>query len=134
MHHRIGVRLTLMTTTLIGLACAGSDPKGGAPLTFGFDKYHTVEEFNTYVHDMTSRHDDLATLVEIGRSREHHPILAVEINNPATGAAEDKPAYLIHGNILEHLRGVREWPGHSELPDACRTPEPEVVLQRCGTE
>ncbi len=84
-------RLTLIGTVAFGLACTGSETSRQAPTTFRFDKYHTVEEIETYLHDVTRRHDDLATLVEIGRSREGRPLLAVEINNAATGAATARP-------------------------------------------
>lgn len=100
MLHATGAqRLTLMSTIFLGFACAESDPGRPTPTTFHFDKYHTVGEFEAYLHDVTSRHEDLATLVEIGRSREDQPILAVEINNAATGPAAVKPAFYVDGNI-----------------------------------
>ena len=67
--------------------------------TITFDKYHTVEEFDGYLEGIIREHDDLADLVEIGRSRAGRRILAVEINNPETGPPDEKPAFYLDGNI-----------------------------------
>ncbi|MFQ5704202.1 MAG: M14 family metallopeptidase [Gemmatimonadales bacterium] len=64
-----------------------------------FDKYHSVEEIESYLDAITTQHSALTTLLEIGRSRMGRPILAVEINNPDTGPAEEKPGFYVDGNI-----------------------------------
>lgn len=64
-----------------------------------FDRYHTVGEFQAFIESAAEAHPELATLLEIGRSRSGHRILALEINNPATGPAEDKPGFYVDGNI-----------------------------------
>ena len=56
--------------------------------TITFDKYHTVVEFDGYLEGIIREHDDLANLVEIGRSRAGRRIHAVEIYNPATVPAD----------------------------------------------
>ena len=64
-----------------------------------FDHYHTLAEIGAYLEAVAERHDDLTTLLEIGRSREGRPIWALEINNPDTGPAAEKPAFYVDGNI-----------------------------------
>ena len=64
-----------------------------------FDHYHSITEVETFLQAVATRHKDLATLIEIGRSRAQRPIYAVEINNPATGKAHEKPAFYLDGNI-----------------------------------
>ncbi|GMR14200.1 MAG: M14 family metallopeptidase [Gemmatimonadota bacterium] len=64
-----------------------------------FDHYHTLTEIQDYLEAVTARHSDLVTLLEIGASRSGRPIWAVDINNPETGLAEEKPAFYVDGNI-----------------------------------
>lgn len=85
----------------IAMAAGAAGCTGGnaAVPGFRFDRYHTVAEFEGYVASVADRHPDLVSVVEIGRSRERRPILAVEINNPATGPAHEKPGFYVDGNI-----------------------------------
>ena len=64
-----------------------------------FDRYHSYPEIVTYLQSVTRAYDELTTLIEIGRSRANRPIYAVEINNPRTGPAAEKPGFYIDGNI-----------------------------------
>jgi len=64
-----------------------------------FDHYHDQAEIEAFLRQLTARTPGLTTLVEYGRSREGRPLFAVEINNPATGAASEKPAFYADGNI-----------------------------------
>jgi len=64
-----------------------------------FDHYHTLAEIETYLGDVTARYPELVTLHVIGRSRADRPIWAVDVNNPATGPAAEKPAFYVDGNI-----------------------------------
>jgi len=41
----------------------------------------------------------LAALHSLGKSRERREVYCLTVTDPKTGAPEDKPAYLIHGNI-----------------------------------
>lgn len=78
--------------TLVG---RGQSPNA----TFAFDRYHTYPEILAFLEEVTASHGELATRIEIGRSREDRPIYAIEINNPATGPIADKPGFYIDGNI-----------------------------------
>ena len=64
-----------------------------------FDHYHTLAEIGTYLEAVAVRDARLVTLLEIGRSREGRPIWALEINDPATGPAAEKPGFYVDGNI-----------------------------------
>ncbi len=69
-----------------------------APL-ITFDHYHTLAEIETYLGEVAARYPELVTLHEIGRSRVGRPIWAVDVNNPATGPAAEKPGFYVDGNI-----------------------------------
>jgi len=110
---RTGIVLTLLITgiSLSGASATAAVTDAGAPAgrlletsgvqepLIAFDRYHTVEEIEAYLEAVVARHGDLATLQRIGDSLGGRPILAVEINNPATGAAADKPGFYLDGNI-----------------------------------
>ena len=64
-----------------------------------FDHYHTLAEIEAYLGTVAARYPELVTLIEIGRSRANRPIWAVDINNPATGPASEKPGFYVDGNI-----------------------------------
>jgi len=69
-----------------------------APL-IAFDHYHSVEEIEAYLEAIADQYPALVTLHEIGRSRGDRRLLALEINNPATGDPQDKPGFYVDGNI-----------------------------------
>ena len=64
-----------------------------------FDHYHTLDEIGTYLETVAASYPQLVTLDVIGRSREGRPIWAVDVNNPATGPASEKPGFYVDGNI-----------------------------------
>ena len=88
-----------LAALLFSIVAAAPSPSQEGSRLISFDKYHTYGEIVTYLQAITTRHSDLAGLVEIGRSRMGRSIYAVEINAPTTGPAEDKPAFYIDGNI-----------------------------------
>ena len=68
-----------------------------SPITF--DHYHTLAEIETYLETVARRYPELVTLSVIGESRAGRPIWAVDVNNPATGPAAEKPGFYVDGNI-----------------------------------
>ncbi len=64
-----------------------------------FGHYHSLDEIGTYVEALAGRYPELVTLHVIGQSREGRPIWAVDVNNPATGPASEKPGFYVDGNI-----------------------------------
>jgi hypothetical protein len=64
-----------------------------------FDHYHTLGEIEGYLRALASRYPALVTLGVIGQSREGREIWSVDVNNPATGPAQEKPGFYVDGNI-----------------------------------
>jgi hypothetical protein len=89
-----------------GMAWAASPAEGQAhrpdilsPGSLDFNRYHTVWEFEACLEGMVGAYPSLTRLLKIGESRGGRPILALEINNPETGPAEEKPGFYLDGNI-----------------------------------
>lgn len=89
-----------------GLAWAGTTAEGQvqrsdniSPVSLDFNHYHTVGEFEAYLEEIAATYPYLTRLLKIGESWGGRPILALEINNPETGPAEEKPAFYLDGNI-----------------------------------
>ena len=74
-------------------------PAAGQESLITFDHYHTLAEIGTYLEAIAAGNPDLTTLSIIGLSRESRPIFALDINNPATGPAAEKPGFYVDGNI-----------------------------------
>ena len=64
-----------------------------------FDHYHTLDEIGAYLWKLAAEYPQLVTVAVIGRSREGRPIWAVDVNNPGTGLAAEKPGFYVDGNI-----------------------------------
>ena len=72
-----------------------------------FDHFFTHAEVTDFVERLARSRPELVTLSSLGDSREGRAIHLLTITDPSTGAAEDKPAYLIHGNIhAQELSGT----------------------------
>lgn len=97
---RLPLRSAVLISTLCLVQGAVRDASAQAadPL-ITFDHYHSLDEIGTYLRSVTDRHPGLATLLVMGRSRLDRPIWAVEINNPETGKAHEKPGFYVDGNI-----------------------------------
>ncbi len=86
--------LTVLTSLAVPAALAAQ-----ADAAIVFDHYHSLTEIGNYLEGVAERHGEIATLLEIGQSREGRPIWALEINNPDTGPAGEKPGFYVDGNI-----------------------------------
>ena len=64
-----------------------------------FEHFYRFAEVEAFVKALAEAAPGLVKLGRIGESREGRPLYMLTITDFATGAAEDKPAYLIHGNI-----------------------------------
>ena len=64
-----------------------------------FDHFLTYEELTRFVEDLAGSRPEVVSLTSLGSSRDEREIHLLTITDSSTGAAEDKPAYLIHGNI-----------------------------------
>ncbi len=92
-------RASVALFVLLLVAVIRLAPARSAEPLITFDHYHTFAEITAFLKAVTLAHKDLAQLVQIGESLGKRPIYAVEINNPKTGPAKDKPAFYIDGNI-----------------------------------
>ncbi len=64
-----------------------------------FDRFVRYAELTEIVHAFADEHPELISLESIGRSHEGRDIWLVSATNRATGAAADKPAFWVDGNI-----------------------------------
>ena len=64
-----------------------------------FTRFFTYDQLRRSLAALARWKPELAALHKIGKSPAGRDVLLIEINNPKTGPAEDKPAYLVHGNI-----------------------------------
>ena len=64
-----------------------------------FERFFAYDELTAYVRTLADACPDLCRLSSLGRSREGREIHLLTITDFASGAPEDRPAYLIHGNI-----------------------------------
>src|SRR4051812_6020883 len=64
-----------------------------------FDRFYRYAELTEILQGFTARKPALFALESIGRSHEGREIWVVAATNAKTGAAADKPAFWIDGNI-----------------------------------
>jgi len=98
--------------------------------TLPFRHFLTYAEMEAFLDKLVAARPTLATLHSLGPSREGRQVLCLTLTDPATGPADDKPAYLIHGNIhAAELSGT-----HAALYTARQlladTPRKTKLLQR----
>ncbi len=62
-------------------------------------RYYRYDELTATLQEWASAHPNLATLQSIGTSHEGRDIWLMTVTNAATGAAEDKPATWLDGNL-----------------------------------
>lgn len=63
------------------------------------DRFFTYAELTDFLRALAEARPGLCQLSSLGTSREGRQLHLVTITDFATGVPEDKPAYLIHGNI-----------------------------------
>ncbi len=96
------MKKALFTISLFFLVMGGSmlsaqENKIEIPLRF--DHYYTYEQVNQALVALNKAYPKLTSLQLVGRSDEGREIWALTVNNPATGAEQDKPAVYVDGNI-----------------------------------
>lgn len=64
-----------------------------------FKHFLRYDELTDFVKGLAACRPDLVHLGSLGKSREGRTIHILTITDSKTGRAEDKPAYLVHGNI-----------------------------------
>jgi murein tripeptide amidase MpaA len=63
-----------------------------------FDRYYTYAELTEAMQQLAAAYPELAKLYSIGQSPEGRELWLMELTNPATGAADQKPGYYADGN------------------------------------
>jgi hypothetical protein len=64
-----------------------------------FERFFAYDELTAYVHALADARPDLCKLSSLGPSRQGREIHLLTLTDFSSGAPEDRPAYLIHGNI-----------------------------------
>lgn len=64
-----------------------------------FDHYYTYDQVVDAVKSLNKAYPDLTKTVLVGKSDENRDIWALEINNPKTGKASEKPGVYVDANI-----------------------------------
>ncbi|HEV2170232.1 MAG TPA: M14 family zinc carboxypeptidase, partial [Candidatus Binatus sp.] len=64
-----------------------------------FDRFHRYAELTDVLHALAREHPQLVSIESIGTSHEGRDIWVLTLTHAATGAARDKPAFWVDGNI-----------------------------------
>src|SRR4030095_8149257 len=64
-----------------------------------FDRFHRYAELTEIIHGFARRYPDLVSVEWMGKSHEGRDIWVLVVTNLKTGAAADKPAFWVDGNI-----------------------------------
>lgn len=64
-----------------------------------FDHYYTYDQVVDAVKSLNKAYPDLTKAVVVGKSEENRELWALEINNPKTGIADEKPGVYVDANI-----------------------------------
>ena len=72
-----------------------------------FDRYLTYQNLTELLHDLAATYPHFATLHDIGKSHRGRTVWLLELSNPETGPASEKPGYYIDANIhAEEISGT----------------------------
>ena len=67
--------------------------------TLAFDRFYRYAELTAILQAFAAEHPKLVAIESIGKSHEGRDIWVLTVTNSATGAAIDKPAFWVDGNI-----------------------------------
>ena len=87
--------------TLILMLFASTLPAQKSEITvpLRFDQYYSLDQVYEALRALHKAYPQLTTLETVGKSEEGRPLMAMTVNNPKTGAALDKPAIYVDGNM-----------------------------------
>jgi len=86
-------------TVIINLHKDDTSVKAPVIPPLDFQHFFSFSELTAFAENLAASRPGLVSLETIGNSREGRALHMLTITDKSTGAAEDKPAYLIHGNI-----------------------------------
>ena len=90
-------RAASQQSTPTSTAAAGAATE--SPPALQEDHYFTYDELTEMCQGIASAYPTMCELGSIGTSREGRELWLLTLTDTSTGAAEDKPAYFIYGNI-----------------------------------
>src|SRR5215831_5717571 len=64
-----------------------------------FDRFYRYQELSDLLHAFAAEHPQLVSIESIGRSHEGREIWLATVTNRESGAASEKPAFWVDGNI-----------------------------------
>jgi len=64
-----------------------------------YDGWYCFDELTAYLNEAVAAHGDGCALHSLGKTPEDRDIWMLEVTNLASGVAESKPAFFVHGNI-----------------------------------
>lgn len=64
-----------------------------------WNRFYDYDEVTQIIHDLVDAYPELLTLESLGKSELGRDMWLITLNNPKTGAAADKPAMYIDGNV-----------------------------------
>jgi len=64
-----------------------------------WDRYYNYDEVTRIIHELADAYPELLTVEPIGKSDLGRELWGITLNNPKTGAASEKPAMYIDGNV-----------------------------------
>lgn len=99
---------------------------GGKIPNLSFDDFFCYNDVKSYLESLVKNSPNLAKLDSLGESREGREVYCLTLTDFATGAPENKPAFLIHGNIhASELSGTHAalYTARQLLEDHSKNPE-----------
>ncbi len=92
-------KLAGFTLILMLFASALPAQKSDITVPLRFDQYYSLDQIYEALRALNKAYPQLTTLETVGKSEEGRPLMAMTVNNPKTGAALDKPAIYVDGNM-----------------------------------
>jgi len=92
-------KLAIFALSIILFASILPAQKSEITVPLRFDQYYTLDQVYEALRALNKAYPQLTTLETVGKSEEGRPIMAMTVNNPKTGAALDKPAMYVDGNM-----------------------------------
>jgi hypothetical protein len=96
---RTEAKAFLSAAALLCASAAHSQDRLRSKVDIRFDRFHPAGEIDAALQALAAAHPGLCRVERIGTSALGRPMLALVVNNPATGAEGSKPGMYIDGGI-----------------------------------
>lgn len=91
-----GVLFFILLAGLASVQSSGKEKKVVAFGKFDFHHYYTYDELTNFLQDIVQAYPQLAELKSLCKSQMGREVWMLVINNPKTGAPEDKPGFFLN--------------------------------------